>query len=69
MESLAQKNRNRQINIRMDEDTLAAAVALTRSQNLSVVTRKLIMLWLTNETLQKEVRLSEVQSLHELEEK
>ena len=66
MEILAQKNRNKQINVKLDEDTLDAVVELTQSQNVSVVTRKLLMLWLTSEALQRRVRLSEVQSLHEL---
>ena len=67
MEILAQKNRNKQINVKLDEDTLDAVVELTQSQNVSVVTRKLLMLWLTSEALQRKVRLSEVQSLHELQ--
>ena len=66
MNILDQKNRNRQMSIKIDEDTYDSVTEALREQHLSVVTRKLLMMWLTNETLQKKVRLSTVQSLHEL---
>ena len=68
MKALKQKNRNRQMSIKIDEDSYDAITEAMREQHLSVVTRKLLMMWLESDNLQKKVRLSTVQSLHELKE-
>ena len=67
MNILDQKNRNRQMSIKIDEDTYDAITDAMREQHLSVVTRKLLMMWFQSERLQRQVRLATVQSLHELE--
>ena len=67
MRIIEQKNRNCQMNIKFDQDTYDSIAKATQEQQLSVVVRKLMMIWLTNETLQKKVRLSTIQSLHEME--
>ena len=67
MDILEQKNRNKQVNVKLDEDTHSAIIETVAEQHLAVVTRKLLMLWLNSEALQRKVRLSTIQSLHELE--
>ena len=69
MNIIEQKNRNRQMNVKLDEDTYLAIVEAVAEQHVSVVARKLMMMWLGSESLQKKVRLTTIQSLHELEEK
>ena len=67
MNILDQKNRNRQMSIKIDEDTYDAITDAMREQHLSVVTRKLLMMWFQSDKLQRQVRLATIQSLHEME--
>ena len=67
MDILEQKNRNKQVNVKLDEDTHQAITDAIAEQHLAVVTRKLLMIYLGSDSLQRKVRLSTIQSLHEME--
>lgn len=55
----------KQFNLRMDEPTYEHAFEIADRQAIpmSQVLRKLICLWATNQSLQKKVRLTDIQSL------
>lgn len=60
----------KQLNLRVDTDTYDRVfeVAGQQAAPVSLVVRKLICMWATDESLQKEIRLTDVQSLSVLEE-
>ena len=59
--------RTRQVNVKLDEATLNAISDTVKSQTVSVVTRKLLCLWLQSPELQRDVKLADAQSVCEFE--